>query len=159
MSDNAIQYAVPHAIGNPSKKTPERVARIIQAISIGCSDRTAAEVAGVEPVTFRTWCQHDPALKAQVNEARSKRKEMLIAHMVAGASGHDAAWNAARLQTALALLRAHEPEVWSQKAQVEHSGAIGIFQAAAATLANDDADVDIAIDAASRPALAGGEEC
>lgn len=138
MSDTPASPPDKPRIGRPSLRTEETVAKIVASVELGCSDRTAAELANVSPVTLRKWMVADPAFRARINEARSKRKQLLIAYMIAGVVGQDAGWNTARLNTALALLRAHEPEVWTPKAQVEHTGAIGIFQAAAATLRDKD---------------------
>lgn len=134
--------AARHPVGRPSTRTPEVVELILELIFGGNSDRTASEIAEIEYPTFRRWLAEDAEFRSRVNRARAQRKRRLIERMVLGAEGEDPAWNNARLQTALAILRAHEPETWTDKAKIEHSGNVGIFQAAAATLKDRDKPED-----------------
>ncbi len=47
--------APPRPPGRPSKFTPERCARILQAVTLGLSMETAAQQAGIAPSTLHAW--------------------------------------------------------------------------------------------------------
>lgn len=125
--------------GRPTDLTDDIADSIIADVELGCSDRTAAECAGVTPEKLSKWLRSRPDFRRRVNEARATRKRRLMRHMVRGATGRDEKWNHARMQTALAILRAHEPETFSEKQRVEHTGSIGIFQAAIETIRANEA--------------------
>ena len=55
-------------MARPSKFTPEVTETIIKALQIGATYKDAAEAAGVDYMTFRTWIERGQAGKKPFNE-------------------------------------------------------------------------------------------
>jgi hypothetical protein len=83
--------------GAPTKQTPEVVAKIAYAISLGATDDEAAGYAGISDLTLVTW-RKDPAFLSQIKNAVSTRLVMRLAKIESGADGwQGSAWLAERL--------------------------------------------------------------
>ena len=88
-----------------TKRTDERVERILEALSSGQTRRIAAACGGVSDDTLRRWIQTDPELSLRVSAAESQA-EMALVTCIRNAAGHD--WRAAAW-----LLERRDPANWS----------------------------------------------
>ena len=59
--------------GRPTKRTPEVVARIAEAVAIGLTDEEAALLAGIDPDTMTEWRKHD-SRKGQSSSTKARRQ-------------------------------------------------------------------------------------
>ena len=60
------------AMGRTSKCTPERQARLCQAIELGATYRHACNFAGISYETFRRWMRESAAFHDAIKEAEGK---------------------------------------------------------------------------------------
>lgn len=58
-------------MARPTKYTPEREKKIVDALRIGCSRRDAYESAGIDQETFARWLKRFAGFAALVREAES----------------------------------------------------------------------------------------
>jgi hypothetical protein len=58
--------------GRPTKRTPEVVARIAEAVAIGLTDEEAALLAGINPDTMTEW-RKDPEFSGAIKRATAQR--------------------------------------------------------------------------------------
>ena len=93
-----------------TKRTDERVERILEALSSGQTRRVAAACGGVSDDTLRRWIQADPELSLRVSAAESQA-EMALVTCIRNAAGHD--WRAAAW-----LLERRDPANWSLRQQL-----------------------------------------
>jgi hypothetical protein len=93
-----------------TKRTDERVERILEALSSGQTRRIAAACGGVSDDTLRRWIQTDPELSLRVSAAESQA-EMALVTCIRNAAGHD--WRAAAW-----LLERRDPANWSLRQQL-----------------------------------------
>jgi len=93
-----------------TKRTDERVERILDALSNGQTRRVAAACGGVSDDTLRRWIQTDPELSLRVSAAESQA-EMALVTCIRNAAGHD--WRAAAW-----LLERRDPANWSLRQQL-----------------------------------------
>ena len=61
--------------GRPSKKTPDRVQRLLNAIALGLPYNMACAVSGLSFRTFCDWRQQDPSFAQKVDCAGAKAIE------------------------------------------------------------------------------------
>jgi len=93
--------------GAPTKKTPEVVAKIAQAISLGMTDEEAAGYAGISDLTLTTW-RKDPEFLSRIKNAVATRLAMRLSRIESGVDGwQGSAWLAERLMPS----RYSRPEV------------------------------------------------
>lgn len=116
-------------MGRPTKLTPEIQERIIQALSAGNYQDTAARFAGIDPSTFYRWMDDgakddaDPLFKEfreAVEKARAQAEVRSVALIQNAANG--GTWQAA----AWWLERSH-PQKWGRQQRImqEISGPAG----------------------------------
>ena len=58
--------------GRPTKRTPEMVAKIAEAVAIGLTDEEASLLAGIDPDTMTEW-RKDPELSGAIKRAGAQR--------------------------------------------------------------------------------------
>lgn len=112
-------------MGRPSKLTPERLKRIVDAIRAGNYVETAAEYAGIGKTTFYRWMEQGEKasrgiyrdFRDAVMRARAEAEARNIA-LIQKAAPDD--WRAA----AWWLERAF-PDRWGSRQKLEHSGPDG----------------------------------
>jgi hypothetical protein len=93
--------------GRPTKKTPETVARISQAISFGLTDEETSALVDIEPDTFRAW-KTDPEFFGAIKKAVAARLVKRLEKIEKGGNGwQGCAWLIERLMPA----RYAKPEV------------------------------------------------
>lgn len=85
---------VPGKAGNRSKYTPERVEKIVQALSIGATRSTAYRIADVSNPTFCEWMHIYPSFKAKVEEAEARAELMATARLAKEIRAPDGDWRA-----------------------------------------------------------------
>ena len=79
--------------GRPTRYTPERVAKILQAIRVGATQRAAAAYAGIDDSTVMRWKHKYPSLATAINEAEGAAMVGWLAKIEAAAN--EGAWQAA----------------------------------------------------------------
>lgn len=72
--------------GRPSKQTPEVVAQIAHAISMGLNDAEAASLVGISDVTLTMW-KRDPNFMGQIQYAVSQRLLQRLSRIERGELG------------------------------------------------------------------------
>jgi hypothetical protein len=93
-----------------TKRTDERVERILDALSNGQTRRVAAACGGVSDDTLRRRIQADTELSLRVSAAESQAQIALVA-CIRNAADHD--WRAAAW-----LLERRDPANWSLRQQL-----------------------------------------
>jgi hypothetical protein len=63
--------------GRPTKRTPEVVARIAEAIAIGLTDEEASLLAGINPDTMNEW-RKDPEFSEAIKRGTAERLLMRL---------------------------------------------------------------------------------
>ena len=79
--------------GRPTRYTPERVAKILQAIRVGATQRAAAAYAGIDDSTIMRWKHKYPSLATAINEAEGAAMVGWLAKIEQAAN--EGAWQAA----------------------------------------------------------------
>jgi hypothetical protein len=104
--------------GRPTKRTPEVVAKIAEAVAIGLTDREAGLLAGVRHDTMTEW-RKDPEFSEAIERATAQRLLLRLGRVEAGEQGwQGTAWALERLHPA----RFARPEVLNQIAVVNAGG-------------------------------------
>ena len=104
--------------GRPTKRTPEVVARIAEAVAIGLTDEEAALLAGINPDTM-TESRKDSEFSGSIKRAGAQRLLLRLERIEAGEQGwQGTAWALERLHPA----RFARPEVMNQIAVVNQAG-------------------------------------
>ena len=100
--------------GRPTKRTPEVVAKIAEAVAIGLTDEEASLLAGINPDTMTEW-RKDPEFSGAIKRATAERLLMRLERIESGAQGwQGTAWAFERLYPQ----RFARPEVMNQIAVV-----------------------------------------
>ena len=66
-------------MARPTKRTPERVARIIGALENGCTRRAACAVGRIDQATFERWVNRFEDFAVAVKEAEGRAEAYAIA--------------------------------------------------------------------------------
>ncbi len=104
--------------GRPTKRTPEVVAKIAEAVAIGLTDEEASLLAGINPDTMTEW-RKDPEFSGAIKRATAQRLLLRLERIEAGEQGwQGTAWALERLHPA----RFARPEVMNQIAVVNQGG-------------------------------------
>jgi hypothetical protein len=104
--------------GRPTKRTPEVVGRIAEAVAIGLTDEEAALLAGINPDTMTEW-RKDSEFSGAIKRATAKRLLARLGRIEAGEQGwQGTAWALERLYPE----RFARPEVMNQIAVVNQAG-------------------------------------
>ena len=104
--------------GRPTKRTPEVVAEIAEAVAIGLTDEEASLLAGIDPDTMTEW-RKDPEFSGAIKRATAERLLMRLERVEAGEQGwQGTAWALERLYPH----RFSRPEVMNQIAVVNQGG-------------------------------------
>ena len=120
---NALRKRSP---GRPSKLTPETQGRILSAVRCGASFKNACVAAGISERTFQRWRQKGERQGAKTEYRRVWRERTRAEQegqtarlaIVQKAALHD--WRAATW-----LLERMDPERFSLRYKIEHSGQVG----------------------------------
>jgi hypothetical protein len=72
--------------GRPTKRTPEVVAKIAEAVAIGLTDREAGIVAGIRHDTMTEW-RKDPEFSEAIEKATAERLLLRLERIEAGETG------------------------------------------------------------------------
>ena len=104
--------------GRPTKRTPEVVAKIAEAVASGLTDREAGILAGVRHDTMTEW-RKDPEFSEAIERATAQRLLARLGRIEAGEQGwQGTAWALERLHPS----RFARPEVMNQIAVVNQNG-------------------------------------
>jgi len=98
-------------MSRPTKRTPSRVAAILQALDAGHTRKVATAAGGICEETFRRWVAADPQLQQQVAQAEAVAEHSLV-ECIKRAGEVD--WRAAAW-----LLERRNPAAWSIRYQQE----------------------------------------
>jgi hypothetical protein len=100
--------------GRPTRRTPEVVAKIAEAVAIGLTDEEASLLAGINPDTMTEW-RKGPEFSGAIKRAGAQRLLMRLERIEAGEQGwQGTAWALERLYPH----RFARPEVMNQIAVV-----------------------------------------
>ena len=106
--------------GRPTKRTPEVVGKIAEAIAIGLTDEEASLLAGIDPDTMTEW-RKDPEFSGAIKRATAERLLLRLVRIEAGEQGwQGTAWALERLYPH----RFARPEVMNQIAVVNQGGKV-----------------------------------
>lgn len=104
--------------GRWTKRTPEMVEGILQALRDGCTQRDACESNGITWDTFNRWRMEDEEFRRDVSRAESQIARFMAARLRAEAAKHDGDWRAAE-----SWLKRRRREDWSERQEI--TGAAG----------------------------------
>lgn len=79
-------------MARPSKRTPEREARLLQALASGNTRRAACAHAGISDETFSTWCKRYLDFLEAVQKAEAAAEVRAVATIIRAS---DKQWQAA----------------------------------------------------------------
>ncbi len=79
--------------GRPTRYTPDRVAKILQAIRVGATQRAAAAYAGIDDSTLIRWKRRYASFAVSINEAEGAAMVGWLAKIEQAAN--EGAWQAA----------------------------------------------------------------
>lgn len=79
--------------GRPTRYNPDRVAKILQAIRVGATQRAAAAYAGIDDTTLIRWKHKYASFATSINEAEGAAMVGWLAKIEAAAN--EGAWQAA----------------------------------------------------------------
>ena len=102
----------------PSKYTPERVKRFLDAIRVGSPYSHAAQYAGIDHDTFLNWRKRYSEFSDAVKEAEGAATVGWLAKIEKAAS--DGNWQAAAWK-----LERRYPDDFGRRERIEHTGADG----------------------------------
>ena len=94
--------------GRPSKKTPDRVTHLLEAIALGLPYKMACAVSGLSFRTFCDWRRQDPSFVLKVDQAGAKALERHVRLL------HEAAPNHPKIS--MWFLERRDPELFGKKA-------------------------------------------
>ena len=104
--------------GRPTKRKPEVVAKIAEAVAIGLTDEEASLLAGINPDTMTEW-RKDPEFSGAIKRATAQRLLLRLERIEAGEQGwQGTAWALERIYPH----RFARPEVMNQIAVVNQGG-------------------------------------
>lgn len=104
--------------GRPTKRTPETVKRLCDAIRLGASYADACGYAGVSFETFNEWRKDFPEFSDAVKEAEGSGRVQLIAKIQKAAN--DGNWQAAAW-----MLERRDPQNYGRTMRTQVTGADG----------------------------------
>ena len=114
---------VPRKPGRPSKLTPQRKDKILAAVRCGASFKTACGAAGIHESTFYRW-QERGAEQDAPSEYREFCEDLTHAEEEGNAARVALIMRAAKTdwRAAAWLLERTNPDRWSMRYKIEHSG-------------------------------------
>ena len=99
--------------GRPTKRTPEVVAKIAEAVAIGLTDREAGLLAGVRHDTMTEW-RKDPEFSEATERATAQRLLLRLGRIEAGEQGwQGTAWAGTQTECLHNDLIKRGPRMWS----------------------------------------------
>jgi hypothetical protein len=104
--------------GRPTKRTPETVKKLCDAIRLGASYGDACGFAGVDVGTFARWREDFPDFAATIKEAEGAGRVQLIAKIQKAAN--DGNWQAAAW-----MLERRDPQNYGRTMRTQVTGADG----------------------------------
>ena len=99
------------SVGRPTKRTPETVKKLCDAIRLGASYGDACGYAGIDHDTFSKWRHDFPEFSAEIKEAEGAGRVQLIAKIQKAAN--DGNWQAAAW-----MLERRDPENYGKKSHL-----------------------------------------
>ena len=106
--------------GLPTKRTPENLQKIVQAIKLGATYELAANYAGMSYETFNEWRKADVEVSEAIKQAEGQAAVLLLAKIEQAAT--DGNWQAAAWK-----LERRYPKMYGRTVQEqEHSGELKV---------------------------------
>lgn len=99
-------------MARPSKYTPEREAKIVEALAAGNTRKTAARLAGIDQGTLENWMLRYSGFSAAVEKAEADAEASHVANIKAAAVG--GSWTASAW-----WLERRRHEDWGRKDRLE----------------------------------------
>lgn len=127
----------PAKCGRPTVRTPDLEALICETLELGLSRRDAAHRAKIHPDTLIDWANKDQSFSDKLAQAECVGKTIAastIRRVMMDPSNADGpAVSAAKF-----FLATRRHDAWREEQRVALSGSVSIFQAAAATVRDQD---------------------
>jgi hypothetical protein len=117
-------------MARPTKYTPETVKKIVDALSAGCTRKTAAAYAGIDETTFCRWLRRFAGFASSVTLAEAACEVALVATIRAAAPSD---WKAASW-----WLERRRHQSWGRVDRIEVDIRMAAERVAAATGADPD---------------------
>ena len=106
--------------GLPTKRTPENLQKIVQAIKLGATYELAANYAGMSYETFNEWRKADVEVSEAIKQAEGQAAVLLLSKIEQAAT--DGNWQAAAWK-----LERRYPKMYGRTVQEqEHSGELKV---------------------------------
>jgi transposase len=99
-------------VGRPSKRTPEREARLLEALRAGNNRNAACHYAGITPETFSQWQHRFSEFSVAVQKAEADAQVRMVAQIAQ--SAHAGQWTAAAW-----WLERKFPDEWGRRDRIE----------------------------------------
>jgi transposase len=80
-------------VGRPSKRTPDREARLLEALRAGNTRSAACHYAGIDQGTLANWLARYSDFSDAINKAEADAEVRMVAQIARAA--HDGTWTAA----------------------------------------------------------------
>jgi transposase len=128
--------------GRPTKRTPETVKKLCDAIRLGASYGDACGYAGIDHDTFTRWRQDFPEFAAEVKEAEGSGRVQLIAKIQKAAN--DGNWQAAAW-----MLERRDPQNYGRTMRTQVKMAAQVVVVPALASSSDEWASTLAIEAPS----------
>lgn len=96
-------------MARPTKYTPDRVGRLLQAIRAGNTRRAACAYAGIDENTLARWIARYGDFGESLTRAEAESEVQLVAQVRQADDWHAKAW----------LLERRWPDVWGKREKVE----------------------------------------
>lgn len=107
-------------MGRPSKRSPEREAKILEAVEVGNYLETAARLGGICYDTLNEWRKAYPAFSDALEKARAQAEATAVAIVREAALTK---WEAAGW-----YLERSFPDKYGRRTRVEHGGEVTIHE-------------------------------
>ena len=97
--------------GRPTKKTPELIGKLLEALSNGVHRKVAATTCGISSRTLELWVQADEELAERIEAVENEVEQKIVGSIVLAAANGD-------LKAAQWYLERRYPDRWGRRVVV-----------------------------------------
>lgn len=124
-----------------TKKTPDRIRKVLQALELGATYTLAANASGISETTLRKWIKEDEDFADQCREAEGKSAVRWLAKIEQAASAGD--WHAAAWKLERRFPRDYGKRIVEHEGQVDYVIDLSLGQASHQALDDDGASTPL----------------
>lgn len=120
-------------MARPTKKTPETIAKLKEALKAGVSRRHAAQYAGISYDILKEWCRTDDTFSTQLNASESEGvvgHAMFLSSHVGSDAFEPVALDAASVNASKFYLSTRKQDPWVTKQATEVTGNLTVAEVA-----------------------------